>query len=76
MAIVDIHHHTSSLDIVVVAYWQGKEGGQAGRLAAKHAENDPGQKKKRKNENNINGRRMNLLLCCKKGLVGMITGES
>lgn len=29
-----------------------------------------------KNESNRNGGRMYLLLCCKKGLVGMITGES
>lgn len=33
-------------------------------------------KKGKKNESNINGGRMFLLLCCKKGLVGMITGES
>lgn len=67
MCAVDIHRHASSFDIVAVAYWQGKVNG---------VENDPDPQKKRKNESNINGGRMFLPLCCKKGLVGMIIGES
>lgn len=66
-AVIDIHHHASSLDIVAVAYWRGKGNG---------GENDSGRKKKRKNESNINEGRVFLPLCCKKGLVGMIIGES
>lgn len=68
----------TAADITVASYWWvWREGVGGGNWLWNMARITQTEKRKEgKNESNRNGGRMYLLLCCKKGLAGMITGES